>query len=147
MLAVGVGALQVVLDKGQEEDWFDSHFIVALAVIAVFAIVAFVIRELRARDPVVNLRVFKERTYRRGMFLMTLLGFVLYGSLVLLPIFLQTLLGYPALQAGIAMAPRGLGSFLMMPMVGTCSGGVDPRKVLAVGLVGVGMDPVRASRR
>jgi DHA2 family multidrug resistance protein len=67
---------------------------------------------------------------------MTMLGFVLYGSLLLLPIFLQTMLGYPALNAGIAMAPRGLGSFLMMPLVGTVMGRFDPRKVLAVGLIG-----------
>jgi len=70
------------------------------------------------------------------VFLMTVLGFVLYGSLLLLPIFLQTLLGYPALDAGFAMAPRGLGSFLMMPLVGTVLSKFDPRKVLAVGLVG-----------
>ncbi len=68
-----------------------------------------------------HLRVFKDRTYSAGVFLMTVLGFVLYGSMLLVPIFLQTLLGYPALQAGIAMAPRGLGSFLMMPVVGTVS--------------------------
>ena len=74
--------------------------------------------ELRAAHPVVDLRVFKVRTYATGVFLMTMLGFVLYGSLVLLPIFLQTLLGYPALEAGIAMAPRGLGSFMAMPIVG-----------------------------
>jgi DHA2 family multidrug resistance protein len=67
---------------------------------------------------------------------MTVLGFVLYGSMLLVPIFLQTLLGYPALDAGIAMAPRGLGSFLMMPVVGTVLARFDPRKVLAVGLVG-----------
>ncbi len=67
---------------------------------------------------------------------MTMLGFVLYGSLLLVPVFLQTLLGYPALEAGIAMAPRGLGSFLMMPLVGAVFGRFDPRKVLAVGLVG-----------
>ena len=71
---------------------------------------------------------------------MTVLGFVLYGSLLLVPIFLQTLLGYPALEAGIAMAPRGLGSFLMMPVVGTVLGKFDPRKVLAVGLVGGRLD-------
>ena len=65
------------------------------------------------KEPVVDLRVFKERTYATGVFLMTMLGFVLYGSLVLLPILLQTLLGYPSLQAGIAMAPRGMGSFLV----------------------------------
>ena len=100
--------------------------------------------ELRTRDPVVHLRVFKDRTYAAGVFLMTVLGFVLYGSLLLLPIFLQTLLGYPALEAGIAMAPRGLGSFLMMPLVGTVLGRFDPRKVLAVGLIGAVVDALRA---
>jgi DHA2 family multidrug resistance protein len=136
LLAVGVGALQIVLDKGQEEDWFASSWIVALGVVAVAGIAIFVIHEIRARDPVVHLRVFKVRTYSAGVFLMTVLGFVLYGSMLLVPIFLQTLLGYPALDAGIAMAPRGLGSFLMMPLVGTVLGRFDPRKVLAVGLVG-----------
>jgi len=136
MLAVGVGALQVVLDKGQEDDWFASTAISVLSVVAVVGLVMFIIRELRTRDPVVRLRVFKERTYSAGVFLMTVLGFVLYGSLLLLPIFLQTLLGYPALSAGMAMAPRGLGSFLMMPLVGTVLGKFDPRKVLACGLVG-----------
>jgi DHA2 family multidrug resistance protein len=136
LLAVGVGALQIVLDKGQEEDWFASNLMAALGVVAVAGIAIFVIHEIRARDPVVHLRVFQVRTYSAGVFLMTVLGFVLYGSMLLVPIFLQTLLGYPALDAGIAMAPRGLGSFLMMPVVGTVLGRFDPRKVLAVGLVG-----------
>ena len=135
-LALGVGALQIVLDKGQEEDWFSSHVMVILAILAVLGMIAFVVRELVTKDPVVHLRVFKDRTYSAGVFLMTVLGFVLYGSMLLVPIFLQTLLGYPALEAGIAMAPRGLGSFLMMPVVGTVLGRFDPRKVLAVGLVG-----------
>ena len=126
MLAVGVGALQVVLDKGQEEDWFSSNWMLALAIIAAVAIVWFVVHEMRTRDPVVHLRVFKDRTYSAGVFLMTILGFVLYGSMLLLPIFLQTLLGYPALDAGVAMAPRGLGSFLMMPVVGTVLSQVRP---------------------
>jgi MFS transporter, DHA2 family, multidrug resistance protein len=136
LLAVGIGALQVVLDKGQEEDWFASHLMLILAVVAVGAIAIFIVHEIRARDPVVHLRVFKNRTYSAGVFLMTVLGFVLYGSMLLVPILLQTLLGYPAMEAGIAMAPRGLGSFLMMPVVGTVLGRFDPRKVLAVGLVG-----------
>jgi DHA2 family multidrug resistance protein len=136
MLAVGVGALQVLLDKGQEEDWFSSTWMIGMAVIGGLLLVLFVVHELRTRDPVVNLRVFRDRTYSAGVFLMTVLGFVLYGSMLLLPIMLQTLLGYPALNAGIAMAPRGLGSFLMMPLVGTVLGRFDPRKVLAVGLVG-----------
>jgi len=136
LLAVGVGALQILLDKGQEDDWFQSHWMALLGLVAALGLTAFVIRELRARDPVVHLQVFKNRTYSAGVFLMTVLGFVLYGSLLLVPIFLQTLLGYPALNAGIAMAPRGLGSFLMMPVVGTVMGRFDPRKVLAAGLVG-----------
>jgi MFS transporter, DHA2 family, multidrug resistance protein len=135
MLAVGVGALQVVLDKGQEEDWFSSHWITALGVVALVALAIFVIYELLIAHPVVDLRVFKQRSYSTGVFLMTLLGFVLYGSLVLLPILLQTLLGYPALQAGIAMAPRGVGSFLAMPVIGVIMSKFDPRKLLALGLL------------
>ncbi len=134
LLAVWVGALQVVLDKGQEADWFSSHWIIALTAVAVAGLVLFIAHEFSTRDPVVRLRVFKERTYAAGVFLMTVLGFVLYGSLLLLPVFLQTLLGYSALDAGIAMAPRGLGSFLMMPLVGTVLSRFDPRKVLACGL-------------
>jgi DHA2 family multidrug resistance protein len=104
------------------------------------------VHELHTREPVVHLRVFKDRTYAAGVFLMTMLGFVLYGSLLLLPIFLQTMLGYPALNAGIAMAPRGLGSFLMMPLVGTVMGRFDPRKVLAVGLIGASWTLYELSR-
>jgi DHA2 family multidrug resistance protein len=84
----------------------------------------------------VHLSVFRNRTYSAGVFLMTVVGFVLYGSMLLVPIFLQTLLGYSALEAGVAMAPRGLGSFLMMPVVGTVVGKFDPRKVLGLGLIG-----------
>jgi DHA2 family multidrug resistance protein len=136
MLALGVGALQVILDKGQEDDWFAANWIVAATAVAVCSLVLFVVHELYVRNAVVHLRVFKNRTYAAGVFLMTILGFVLYGSLLLVPIFLQTMLGYPALNAGIAMAPRGLGSFLMMPVVGTVLGRFDPRKVLACGLIG-----------
>ena len=128
--------LQVVLDKGQEKDWFGTtldH------------------RRRRGRrrrrtrrvyvsanssfdHPVVNLRVFKNRTYSTGVFLMSMLGVGLYGTTVLIPLILQTLLGYPALRAGIAMAPRGLGSFIAMPVVGLIMTKFDPRKLLALGL-------------
>jgi DHA2 family multidrug resistance protein len=136
MLAVGMACLQIMLDKGQQEDWFSSNWITALAVLSAVALLTFVIYELKAADPVLHLRVFKERTYATGVFLMTVLGFVLYGSLVLLPLFLQTVLGYPAIEAGIAMAPRGLGSFIAMPIVGLLTAKVDPRKLLSVGLIG-----------
>jgi MFS transporter, DHA2 family, multidrug resistance protein len=135
MLVVGIGALQIVLDKGQQEDWFESTFITALAVISVVTLVALVVHELTTDDPIVDLRVFKARSYAVGVFLMTVVGFVLYGSMVLLPVMLQTLLGYPPLQAGIAMAPRGMGAFVMMPITGLMTGRFDPRKLLTVGLM------------
>jgi DHA2 family multidrug resistance protein len=136
MLAVGIGALQVLLDKGQEDDWLSSDLIRTLAVVAGGCLIALVIWELRSAHPIVNLRVLKIPTYATGVFMMTMVGFVLYGSLVLLPIWLQTLMGYPALQAGIAMAPRGLGSFIAMPFVGAILGRFDARKMLGMGIVG-----------
>jgi DHA2 family multidrug resistance protein len=133
LLAVGMGALQIMLDKGQEDDWFSSRFIVYLAIAATVGLGFFIIRELLDKHPLVNLRVFRVRTYASGVFLMTVLGFVLYGSMTLLPIFLQTLLGYSALDAGVAMLPRGLGSFIAMPFVGILMSKVEPRKLLAIG--------------
>jgi DHA2 family multidrug resistance protein len=134
-LALGIGALQVMLDKGQEDDWFGSHFITILFVLAVIGFIAFIVRELTTAHPVVQLKIFKNRTYATGVFLMTVLGFVLYGSTVLLPLWLQTLMGYPALQAGMAMLPRGLGSFLFMPLVGILMGKIEARKLLGAGLL------------
>ncbi len=134
-LAVGIGALQIFLDKGQEDDWFASDLITMLAILSALSLAAFLVHELRTTDPVVDLRVLRLRTFSAGVALMTVVGFVLFGSLVLLPIFLQTLLGYPALQAGIALAPRGMGSFLAMPLVGILIGRIEARKLLAGGLV------------
>jgi DHA2 family multidrug resistance protein len=135
LLALWVGSLQIALDLGQERDWFNSPFITGLVLAAAFGLVAFLVREWVYPEPVVDLRVFKDRTYSTGVFLMTTLGFVLYGSLVLLPIMLQTLLGYPSLQAGIAMAPRGMGSMIGMPMIGLLIGKVDSRALVAIGLI------------
>jgi MFS transporter, DHA2 family, multidrug resistance protein len=146
MLAVGIGALQIVLDKGQEEDWFASSLITTLAIISAVTLVALVFHLLNTEEPIVDLRVFKARSYAVGVFLMTIVGFVLYGSMVLLPIMLQTLLGYPPLQAGIAMAPRGIGSFVMMPITGLMTGRFDPRKLLTAGLLVGGTTLVWLSR-
>jgi len=139
LLALWVGSLQIALDLGQERDWFSSPFITALIVTACGGVVAFVIREWIVREPIVDLHVFKVRTYSTGVFLMTCLGFVLYGSLVLLPIMLQTLLGFPSLQAGIAMAPRGIGSIIGMPVIGLLVGKIDARKLVAFGLISGGL--------
>jgi DHA2 family multidrug resistance protein len=139
MLAIGIGSLQIVLDKGQQEDWFSSTWIVWTTVLGLGMLALFILRELITTDPVIHLRVFKERTYATGVFLMTTLGFVLYGSLVLLPLFLQTVLAYPAIQAGIAMSPRGLGSFIAMPIIGLIVAKTDPRKLLSIGLIGAAL--------
>jgi DHA2 family multidrug resistance protein len=135
LLVVGIGSLQYVLDKGQQEDWFASTVIVVLAIVAAAGLIALILRELHAAHPIVDLYVFKDRSFATGVFLMTVLGFVLYGSLVLLPIMLQTLLGYSAVEAGEAMAPRGIGSLIMMPLVGALTSKIDARKLLMAGLV------------
>lgn len=135
LLAVGIAALQIALDKGQQEDWLSSSLIVFLLVLAVIGLVGLVIRELGTDAPIVDLRVFRERTYATGVFLMTALGVVLYASLMLVPVMLQTLLRYPPLQAGMAMAPRGIGSLIAMPAVGLLVGRIDPRKMLVAGFL------------
>src|SRR5881394_1127036 len=134
-LAIGIACLQIMLDKGQEDDWFSSNLIRTLCVFAVIGLGAFIIRELTTDHPIVDLSVFKIRTYATGVFLMTVLGFVLYGSTVLIPLLLQTLLGYPALQAGIAMLPRGLGSFVAMPAVGALLSRVKAHYLLVCGVL------------
>jgi len=134
LLAIGAGCLQVMLDRGQEEDWFDSRLIIGLAMAAVIGLVTFCWRELRSSEPILDLHVFRHRTFAVGVILMTALGFVLFGSLILLPVMMQALYGYPSLQAGIALAPRGMGSFIAMPVVGLLTSRVDPRKLVAIGL-------------
>ena len=135
LLVVGIGSLQVMLDKGQEDDWFGSRFITTLAVLAIVGLVGLVIRELTAEHPILDLTVFKYRSYAIGTLLMTVIGFVLYGSTVLLPLFMQVLLGHTATHAGVTNLPRGLASFLIMPLVGRLTGKFDNRKLLAIGLV------------
>jgi MFS transporter, DHA2 family, multidrug resistance protein len=146
MLAVAIATLQIVLDKGQEKDWFGTTWITVVAVIAGVTTIGFLIYELHIKDPVVNLRVFTNPTYSTGVFLMSLLGVGLYGTTVLIPLILQTLLGYPAVRAGIAMSPRGLGSFIAMPVAGIIMAKLDPRKMLTVGLIVCGFTLYQFSR-
>jgi DHA2 family multidrug resistance protein len=134
-LALGLGTLQIVLDTGQKNDWFESTYIRVLAILCVGGLFALIIRELKARDPVVDLRALTDRSLATGVFLITQLGFVLYASLVLLPIYLQTLLGYPAYNAGLALSPRGIGSLLTMPVTGYLTSKTDPRRLIVVGLL------------
>ena len=134
-LAVGLGALQVTLDTGQRKDWFSSDYIRFFTTICVIGLVALVIRELKTAKPVVDLRALANRSFSAGVFLIGMLGFVLYASLVLLPIYLQTLLNYPAYNAGLALSPRGLGSLATTPLAGYLTGKTNPRKLILFGLV------------
>ncbi len=132
-LALGFGALQIVLDTGQRKDWFASDYIRFFTVLCIAGLIAFIVRELLTAHPVVDLRVLKDETYSAGLFLITMVGFILYASLILLPMYLQMLLGYPAFDAGLALSPRGVGSLLAMPAVGIATNKIDPRKILFVG--------------
>jgi DHA2 family multidrug resistance protein len=135
MLAVGMGALQIMLDKGQELDWFGSDLIRVLCVVALVCLTAFVLRELATDDPIVRFSLLRYRTFAAGVCLDTILGFALYGGLVLLPLFMQTLLGWTATTAGIWNSPKGIGIALCTPVVGHLLGkGWDGRRILFVGL-------------
>ncbi len=135
-LALGFGALQVVLDTGQRKDWFSSDYIRVFTLLCVGGLVALVVRELLVKHPIVDLRALRDRTFSAGVFLITVIGFILYGSLVLIPMYLQTLLGYPAFDAGLALSPRGVGSLFMMPVVGFLTSKYDARKLLGFGFIG-----------
>src|SRR3954465_5872795 len=104
-VALGLGTLQVVLDKGQREDWFESHFIVILSLIAALSLIFVVYWEWKQKDPIIDLHLFRDRTFGISNLLMFMLGFALLGSTLLLPLFSQTLLGYTAQQAGLALTP------------------------------------------
>jgi MFS transporter, DHA2 family, multidrug resistance protein len=133
LLALWLGALQIMLDRGQQEDWFDSTRIRWLAVLTVAGMIAFVVREWKTRDPIVDLRVLRDRNFAAGMMLITVVGFVLYATVALLPLFLQTLLNYPALESGYATSPRGLGAVVAMLVAGRLVNRVDARWLIAAG--------------
>jgi DHA2 family multidrug resistance protein len=133
-LGLGLGLLQVVLDKGQRDDWFGSPFIVWATVIAVSALIALVIRELTTDHPVVELRLFRDRNFAISTFMMYVLGVVLYGTTLLLPILLQTLMGYTAMQSGFVLLPGGVVLLGILPFVGWLLGKVEHRWVVMAGL-------------
>ncbi len=133
LMAVALGTLQIILDKGQQDDWFATTWIRWFAFLSVVALVLFILRELSTKEPIVNLRVFLDRNFAAGTLLITLVGVALYSAITLIPLFLQTLMGYTALQSGIAVATRGLGALMTMPVVGYLTGVVDFRKLIACG--------------
>src|SRR5437868_277723 len=118
LLVTGIGSLQVVLERGEREDWFAAPYIVALAIAAAVGIVGFVWRELTAEHPVVNLRVLKDRSLAVGTLFTFILGFGLYSSVFIFPVFIQNLLGFTAMQTGLILLPGSLATAVMMPVVG-----------------------------
>ena len=146
LMVLGLGTLQLLLDKGQEADWFAANWIVGIAAISGCALVAFIIREFTAREPIVQLRVFHDRNFSVGTLITGVYGFVLYGVTAMLPLFLQTLLGYPALDSGLAVSPRGIGAILSMIVVGTLVNYVDSRLLLACGFGILGFSTLMLSR-
>src|SRR2546421_8370099 len=135
LIAVGLGALEYVLDKGQEEDWFNSHTIVIFATVAVVSLVSFVFWEWRQEHPVVEVRLFKNGTFAVSNLMMPVLGTAPYGSTVHLPLYLQVWMGYSAQDAGMALSPGGFMVILLLPLVGKLLGKVDARYLIAFGFL------------
>lgn len=133
-VALGLGALQVVLDKGERDDWFGSPFILWLAIIAASSLVFVILWEWFHKDPIIDLHLFRERTFAAANFLMFMLGFALLGSTLLLPLFMQTLLGYTAERSGMALTPGGFAIMACMPLVGFLLSRYSPRWLMIFGL-------------
>jgi MFS transporter, DHA2 family, multidrug resistance protein len=133
-VALGLGALQIVLDKGQRDDWFESNFILILAIVSAASLLFVIWWEWRHKDPIIDLHLFSERTFAVSNLLMFMLGFALLGSTLLLPLFLQTLMGYTAELSGMALSPGGFAIMICMPVVGWLLSRYDARYLLVFGL-------------
>ncbi len=135
LLALGVGALQILLDKGQEDDWFGSQFIVALAVISAICLVSLVFWELHSKTPVIDLRMYKNFNFAVANLMMFFLGMLLFASLVMMPQFLQTLMGYTAESAGLVLSGASLIILFEMPIVGQLTTKIPAKYIMAFGWV------------
>lgn len=133
LIVVGVGFLQYVLDKGQEKDWFSSHLILVSFIIAIIALVALVIHELRHEAPIMDLRLLGIRNFATAVIFMFILGMVLNGSTILLPQFMQNDLGYTAQLSGMALSPAAIALAFLMPVAGILASKFDPRVIIAIG--------------
>ena len=139
LIAIGVGAGQVVLDKGQREDWFSSNFILTFQIMSTVCIVTAVIWEFYHPNPVIDVRLFKNKNFAVSCIMMFMLGAAMFGATVLLPQMVQTLMGYTAEQAGMVLSPGAIVIILMLPMVGKMINRVDPRYMIAFGFAAAGI--------
>ena len=141
LIAIGLGCLQIMLDKGERDDWFSSNLILWLGITAAVTLVTAVIWEWYAKFPIVDLRLFKDRNFSVAAGILFMIGVVLFGSTVLLPLMLQTLFGYSALQAGLVLSPGALVIMAAMPIVGFLLQHVQPRWLIVFSLIvsGIGL--------
>jgi MFS transporter, DHA2 family, multidrug resistance protein len=135
LIAIGVGALQVVFDKGEREDWFSSNFINAFFITAVVCIVTALVWEYFHENPVIDIRLFKNRNFAVSCLMMFMLGGVLFGATVLLPQMMQSLMGYSAEDAGMVLSPGAIVIILLLPLVGRMINWIDPRYMIAFGFL------------
>ena len=141
-LSLWLGCQEVFLDKGQEDDWFGSRFIVTMAVLAVVGVAVFIVRELRTPKPFVDLGVLRNYNFTLGALLMFASGLTLYGMTAIIPLLLQSLMGYTALQSGLAMIPRGLGAVIAMPLAGRLVPLIPGRYLVMTGFLLFGISAV-----
>jgi DHA2 family multidrug resistance protein len=134
-LSVGIGCLQIMLDKGQREDWFSSDFIIWLCVASVISLVIFVIVEMFVEHPIVDLRALKNFSFSLGNIIIFFVFVNLFGSIVLLPMYLQSLMGYTATLAGLVLAPGGVATLVVMPIVGLLITRINSKGIVIVGIV------------
>jgi DHA2 family multidrug resistance protein len=136
LLVLGIGSLQIVLERGESEDWFSTRYITVLAATAVLALAGFIWRELATEHPIVNLRVLKDRSLAVGTLFTFIMGFGLYASVFIFPVFAQNLLGFTAMQTGLILLPGSLATAVMMPVVGKLlQRGVPPQLMNALGFI------------
>jgi DHA2 family multidrug resistance protein len=147
LLVLAVGALQVMLDKGQEDDWFGSSFILTLAVLAAVGFVSLVLWEWFCKRPVIEMRLFKNLNFLEANGMMFVLGIMLFSSLVMMPLFLQSLLGYTAETAGMVLSGGGLLLLFLMPIVGVLSSKVQARYLVAFGWLALSLGLFLSTQR
>ncbi len=138
LMSLWLGTLQIVLDKGQDADWFEAVWVRWFSLVSAIAFVGFVVRQLRGSHPIANLRVFANRNFAVGTVLISIAAVVIYGPLTILPLFLQGLMGYSALDSGMAQLWRGIGTCVTVPLVGMLINHVDNRKMIACGFLLLG---------
>jgi len=147
LLALGIGALQILLDKGQEDDWFGSHFITTLAVVAAVCLLALVVWEWFHKAPIIDVRMFKSFNFASANLMMFTLGILLFSSLVLMPQFLQTLVGYTSQLAGLALSAGGLVLLFEMPIMGQLTTKIQARYLIAFGWLALSIAMYYSTKR